>query len=248
VRAEDMANPAARARLYRGVRGQLARGLIALTCAIVAVGVGIFYPFTHSGARIVPLICGGIVGILTLLGLLLYGASSVERSAVLPATVVILGYKQLPLRSGNGQPYVRLVLDVYPEGGSRYESTVQTIVPELAVPHLRVGAQFRAQVAGPEKPSAVLVDFSTAIEAGAAPVRSATARELAGVAGPDMTEPAESGSGRARAAAGTGAPAEPRISNADPADRLRELEELKTQGLVTDAEYRAQRSRILDSL
>lgn len=223
---EDMANPAARARIRQVAgRGPAVRGLITLALAGGAVTTGILRLIERllpDAAAIVPIIAGFLVGLLALMGLLMYAFSGAERSAVYPATVVILGYKDTTLSNGQ-QPYVRFVLDVYPQGLPRYEATVQTPVPALAVPKLAVGARFSAQVAGPGKPNTVLIDWSSATAGPAAP------GQPAGPGGPPPPAPR---------------PAAP----ADPAARLRELDTLHAQGLVTDTEYQAQRTRILDSL
>lgn len=218
---DDLANPVAMARVHQGVTGQLPRGLITLLAALAAIVAGIWAPALqgHEALRVMVILCGAVVGFLALLGLLLYAASGTERAATVPATVVILGYKELPLNNDSGRPYVRFVLDVHPEGMTHYEATVQAIVPMLTVPKLAVGAQFPALVAGPQKPDAVIVDW----------LRPVGAAEAPAAVSPPAPVPAVTGS-------------------PSPTDRLRELEALRGQGLVTDAEYAEQRARIIGSV
>lgn len=227
IGADDLADPVARARMYRGTDGALGRGLLALACAAVAVGVGVWAPGFDSATspwRIAMIIAGAFVGFLCLFGLLVYAASGVERSAVIPATVAILGMKETALHNGDSLPYIRFVLGVYGEGLPYYEATVQQPVPVLAVPRLAVGAQFPAMVAGPGKPNNVIVDWLKPIATPAAQA-TAAANTPAGVAFP---------------------PAGPAAN--DPAARLRELDSLQQQGLISADEYQAQRGRILDGI
>lgn len=174
IRHEDLANPAARARIQQAAgHGPAARGLLTLALAGGAVATGILRITNRlipDATAIVPIIAGFLLGLLALMGLLMYAFSGAERAAVYPATVEILGYRDTTIRNGQ-QPYVRFVLDVYPQGLPRYEATVQTLVPALAVPKLAVGARFSAQVAGPQKPDTVLIDWSTATSAGPAAAR-----------------------------------------------------------------------------
>ncbi len=224
INADDLTDPAVRARMYRGTDGALGRGLIALACGGVAIGAGIWGPGTDSAAepvRITMIVSGAVVGVLCLIGLLVYASSGVERSAVIPAAVEILGIKETPLHGGGSLPYIRFVLGVYGEGLPYYEATVQQPIPALAVPKLAVGAQFSAMVAGPAKPNNVIVDWLRPIASPAAQ-RADAAQALA-------STPAHS-------------PAN------EPATRLRELDSLQQQGLISADEYRAQRGRILDGI
>lgn len=239
---EDLANPAERAKVYQGVTGQLPRGLLTLVCAAASVGIGIqgvvattgtfsqLPDASTAGSYVVAIVSGGIVGVLALLGLLLYWSSGTERAARYPATVVILTFKELPLSNGANRPYLRFVLDVYPEGMTGYESTIQTVVPILAVPKLAVGARFSARVAGPDKPNAVIVDFTKPI----GPLGSAAA----------VPAPVPA----AGAVAMAPPPAAPFTDGHSTTGRLRELDALRAQGLVTEAEYAEQRARILASI
>lgn len=234
---DDPLNPLVLARKRQSVRGAGGRGLVSLICAALAVVVGIaggipwmdgpFAVPTSTNVlpaaaaamqpwRLLPLIAGGILGLLSLIGLLASGASGAERAATHEAAVTLLGYQDRGLSNSNSRPYIQAVLDVQAPGLPRYEATITAVIPVLAVPKLFAGNRFPALVAGPDKPSVVIIDWN----AGATP-----AAPLA-----------------ATAAAPT-APLAP-----EPADRLRELDELRTQGLVSDAEYQAQRTRILDSL
>lgn len=231
VTADDLADPFARARLYRSTDGALTRGLIAIGCAAVAVGVGIWsvanrgIPGALAFWPIAMIVTGAVIGFLSLLGLLVYATSSVERSAIHPATVVILDMGQAALHASDRQPYVRFVLDVYPQGLPRYEATVQTPVPVLAVPKLVVGAQFPARVAGPDKPDAVIVDWNSPL-APPEPRRAPAAPMFTGMP----------------------AAATPLQTADDLATRLHELEALSAQGLISADEYQTQRTRILDSI
>jgi len=224
ISADDLVDPAARARMYRSTDGAPARGLIALACAGVAIGAGVWGPGFDSAAdpwRITMIVSGAVVGFLCLIGLLVYASSGVERSAVIPATVEILGIKETPLHGGGSLPYIRFVLGVYGEGLPYYEATVQQPIPVLAVPKLAVGAQFSAMVAGPAKPNNVIVDWLR-------PIASPAAQPADAAQTPAST-PAHS-------------PAN------EPATRLRELDSLQQQGLISADEYRAQRGRILDGI
>lgn len=236
---DDPLNPLSLARKRQTVRGAGGRGLVALICAALAVLVGIvggipwmdgpFGPPDTSNVldaaatamqpwRLLPLITGFILGLLSVMGLLVSGFSGAERAATHEATVTLLGYQDRGLNNSNGRPYIQAVFDVQAAGLPRYEATVTAVIPTLAVPKLFVGNRFPALVAGPEKPSVAIVDWNAGASPGA----------VAPAASPQVP---------------VGAPAAP-----DPADRLRELDELRTQGLVTDAEYQTQRTRILDSL
>jgi len=225
ISADDLVDPAVRARMYRGTDGAPARGLIALACAGVAIGIGVWGPSLDSAAepwRITMIVSGAVVGFLCLIGLLVYVSSGVERSAVIPATVEILGMKETALRSSGSLPYIRFVLGVYGQGLPYYEATVQQPVPLLTVPKLAVGAQFSAMVAGPAKPNNVVVDWMK----------------------PIATSPAQPAASAAEPTAATAAPPAP----GDPATRLRELDSLQQQGLISAAEYQERRGRILDGI
>ncbi|MEO7124868.1 MAG: SHOCT domain-containing protein [Nakamurella sp.] len=220
----DMTNPAARAKATQGVSGARGRGIVALLCAVAALAVGILRPGSDSAIEQwwpLPAVVGAFVGFLCLFGFFMYWASSVERSVTYLATVVVLGFKDLTVNhSSNNLPFVRFVLDVYPQGLTRYQTTIDSFVPILAVPHLAVGARFPAQVAGQEKPENVIVDWGSHI-ASASPAAPVLAHS------PDTLTPP---------------------SGSDPSTRLRELDGLLSQGLVSEAEYESQRCRILDQI
>jgi hypothetical protein len=199
---------------------------MALACAGGAIATGIWAPGFDSATepgRIAMIVAGAAVYFLCLLGLLVHASSSRMRSAVFPATVEILGMKETPLHDSGRLPYIRFVLAVYAEGLPYYEATVQQPVPALTLAKLAVGAQFSAMVAGPEKSDNVIVDWREPIA-------------------PPAVQPAAT---RADTAAES-TPAHP--SGSDPARRLRELDSLQQQGLISADEYLTQRGRILDSI
>lgn len=229
INSDDLTDPIARARRYRSTGGAPGRGILALACAAAAIGVGVWAPGFDSATsitalpwRIPMIVAGAILGFLCLVGLLVYASASRMRSAVIPATVAILGMKETALHDSSQLPYIRFVLGVYGEGLPYYEATVQQPVPFLSIPKLAVGAQFSAMVAGPAKPDNVIVDWREPITS--APIRPATA--------------AVSGSAVPAAAPAAG----------DPAARLRELDSLQQQGLISPDEFQQQRSRILDGI
>lgn len=160
-----LTDPIARAKMLQGSRGAPLRAVASFVCAAAAIAVGIWGidgVTTFDAWRLLPIILGAIIGFFTLLGSLMLLGSGVERSATTSATVMILGYKDTAIRSDQA-PYVRFVLNVFPEGGTPYQATVQRAVPILAVPHLAVGASFPALAAGPAKPNNVIVDWLSPI-------------------------------------------------------------------------------------
>lgn len=250
--ADLLNDPLAKAAALRVNRGAPWRGLITLVCAGAAIAVGVIglgdavasslatgtpEAAAFEAWRLLPIIAGGILGLLAVMGLLVAGFSGVERAAVLPATVVILGYKDSGLNNGSSRPMARFVLTVYAEGSPAYEATITSVVPVLAVPHLAVGARFPALAAGPSKPNAVIVDWNKPIDDGS------TSGSAAGGVG--MTSGAPAG---AVASGGMGAVMGGGASGADPATRLRELDALATQNLISPDEYQAQRARILGGI
>lgn len=248
---DDPLNPLVLARKRQTARGAGGRGLISLICAALAVVVGIvggipwmdgpFGPPDTSNVlntvatamqpwRLLPLITGIVLGMLSVLGLLASGVSGAERAATHDATVTLLGYKDRGLNNSSGRPYIQAVLDVRAVDLPRYEATITAVIPMLAVPKLFIGNHFSALVAGPDQPSVVIVDWNSGATLGSAPTP------------PPLAPPT-------RAAHATISPAAPAADPGhDPAGRLRELDELRAQGLVTEPEYQAQRTRILDSL
>jgi hypothetical protein len=207
---DDINNPAARARIYQGMQGAQVRGRIALSCGVAALAVGVLgagFDATNTAWRTLPSVVGAVVSAFALLGLFVYWASSVERSATTPATVVIRTFKDKTVNVSASSLFVEFDLDVYPEGMAPYQTTIDSPVPIIATSHLAAGNRYSAQVAGPDKPKNVIVDWRSPIE---------TAPQTAG------------------------AP--------DGATRLRELDALRTQGLVTEDEYQAQRARILETI
>ena len=210
INRDVLNDPAARARVYQGMQGAQVRGRIALACGAAALAVGALgagFDATNSTWRALPLVAGATVSGFALLGLFVYWASSVERSAKTPATVVIRTFKDKTVNVSNSSLFVEFDLDVYPDGMAPYQTTIDSAVPIIAASHLAAGKRFSAQVAGPDEPKNVIVDWRSPIEA---------------------TPQA------------AGAP--------DGATRLRELDSLRTQGLVTEGEYQAQRARILETI
>lgn len=247
-------DPLARAAAVRSNRGAGWRGLITLVCvgAAIYVGAGAFNG-EPEGWQIFALVSGFTLGLLTVMGLLMFAFNGVERSAVLPATVVILGYKETGINNSAARPVARFVLTVYAEGCPSYEATITSIVPVLAVPHLAVGARFQALAAGPAKPNNVIVDWNKPLDDGSG---SGSAGVAPGVAagGVGMTSGAPAGavagggSGAVMAGGASGASDASGASRADPAARLRELDALAAQSLISPDEYQAQRARILDGI
>jgi hypothetical protein len=224
IAGTEPSNPVQRARAVQGTRGAPLRGLIALGCAAAALGIGVWGTGFEDDAapwRALPLMTGVVVGFLSLIGFLVYAASGTERSAVYPATVVVRSYRGTALNATTTRPTVRLTLDVYPQGLTPYQSEILAAVPLLVIPELAVGSRFDALVAGPAKPKNVIVDWDSVL-------RKASAGE------PDTVTPPT-------------APA-PIAPPMDPAARLRELDALSAQGLITVEEHDTQRARILDSL
>lgn len=204
VSRDDLNNPAARARAYQSLHGAPVRGLIALACGAAALALGtlgIGFDATTSAWRSLPSIAGATAGGFALLGFFLYWASGVERTALTPATVVIRTFKDKTVNVSNSSLYVAFVLDVHPDGGAPYQTAMDSAVPIIAASHLAVGKRFPAQVAGPDKPKNVIVDWR-------APIETAPA-------GPSAAAPV------------LGAPAAPPLAQApgapDGATRLREL-------------------------
>jgi hypothetical protein len=227
LRRDELNDPTARARVYQGLQGSQVRGYVALACGATALAVGalgVGFDATSSGWRALPVVAGATVGGFALLGLFVYWASSVERSVKTPATVVIRAFKDKTVNVSNSSLFVEFDLDVYPEGMAPYRTAIDSAVPIIAVSHLAVGNRFPAQVAGPDEPKNVIVDWRSPIEA--AP------------AGQHVDVASLGGSPGAQAA--TSAP--------DGAARLRELDSLRAQGLVTEDEYQAQRARILGAI
>lgn len=241
-----LVDPLARAKAYRSTRGAPARGLITLACAAAAIVVGILgakrqVAFVTSSppatfgirqfvANVWPtasIIAGSVLALLSVLGLLLYAGSSVERAATLPATVTIVTYRDSGLTNSSARPVARFTLAVTAQGHPGYRSEISAIIPPLAVPNVRAGARFPALAAGPATPDAVIVDWSKPLDA---PLSVADRQEgMTSFAGSTMTTPA-----------GAITPTS--------AARLRELDALAEQNLISSAEYEEQRSRILGDI
>jgi len=230
-----LTDPLARATARRVAKGAPWRGWITLACAAAAVVVGVgglgngVFAHTVDARTIVwatvPLIGGGVMGLLAIMGLLMAGFTSVERAATTPATVTVVSFADPGLNHSGKGPTVRFTLLVNAEGFSQYETTVTDFVPILAVPHLEVGARYRALAAGPSKPKALVVDWRTRVNptpptADAAPTAAAPA--------PPASSPA----------------AHP----ADVAARLTELDALRDGNMISAEEYQAQRVRILGEI
>lgn len=223
VDGADATDAADRARAVRQTRGAPLRGLIALICAAAALGIGVAgtgFADDVAAWRVLPITAGAVIGFLSLLGFLGYASAGTERSAIYPATVVVRAYRSTSLNTSTTSPTIHLTLDVYPQELTPYQAEILAAVPILVIPKLAVGARFDARVAGPAKPKNVIVDWDSAL-------RAASAAGSAGMPASVAT---------------------PTAPVADTAARLREVEALRAQGLVTDEEYRAGRARILDSL
>lgn len=84
------------------------------------------------------------------------------RSAV--ATIVNLGESGIGTMTVNDQPYVKMELEIYEEGKPKYNTTLSTVIPRLAVPQFQPGATIKVKI-DPLDPMKVVFDTSpTAID------------------------------------------------------------------------------------
>jgi hypothetical protein len=184
----------------------LAVGLPSLAVGILELGID---PEDASW-RWLPIAIGALTTGIALVSGLMYAAGAGLSAAAdaagvpeVPATVWIRSLKETGTFV-NERPRLEFELSVEPDessGVAPYEVTKKATVPFTAMASLRVGDGFEALVVGPEKPTAMTIDWD-------APV---------------------TGSG-------------------DVGSRLEALEQLRRDAKISDAEYDAQRQRILGSL
>ena len=228
-----LTDPIALANTRRSLRGAPWRGVITLLCAAAAITVGVVgrhdassLPAPPSGTEfaqwsLLPLILGGILGVLSLLGLLMVGATGAERAATLPATVTVDSFAESAFNNTGGRPTVRFTLTVNAQGFSAYQVQTMAVVPMLAASHLEVGAQYKALAAGPSKPKALIVDWNKRLDDASATSAGASKDPASGADD-----------------AGT----------ADLGTRLKELDDLLARQVITPDEHQAQRARILGEI
>jgi hypothetical protein len=149
--------------------------------AVGAFGIGI--GAEHSEWRWLPIAVGGFALAIGVISALLYGAGSVALaadpggSADEPATVWIRKVTETGTFV-NERPRLAFELRVEPDastGLASYETTKKATVPFTAMGSVRVGDGFRATVVGPEKPTAMDIDWSTPVSARGSSDGSATA-------------------------------------------------------------------------
>ena len=183
-------------------------GVPSVVVGAFEIGIGA----EHTEWRWLPIAVGGFALAIGVISGLLYGAGSVAlaadpaSSADKPATIWIRKVTETGTFV-NERPRLAFELRVEPDantGLASYETTKKATVPFTAMGSLRVGDGFRATVVGPDKPTAMNIDWS--------------------------------------------APVAARETSDDLSGRLDELERLRRDEKITDAEYQAQRERILGSL
>lgn len=137
----------------------------------------------------------------------------------------------------NDNPVVQMSMTVQTGGGS-YELTVKQPVQRLLVGMLRPGANLPVLI-DPQDRERIVIDPQAPAEAAAQMGAAATAQYAGTGAMPAIPAPYP----------GMPAPAMPATPGAPPAqdasERLQRLGALRDQGLITDAEFEAQKAKIL---
>lgn len=137
-----------------------------------AFAIGIDDP--HAGWRWLPIVVGGVVLLIGVVGGLMYGAGSValaadrNADADKPATLWIRTVTETGSYV-NERPRMEFVFHVEPDAGTgltAYEVTKKATVPSTALGSLEVGDGFRAKVVGPDAPTAMEIDWSSPVKAG----------------------------------------------------------------------------------
>lgn len=195
-------------------------GIPSVLVGVLEIGIAA----EDSDWRWLPIAVGAFALVIGVVGGLLFGAGSAITAAEgvpdTPATLWIRSVRETGTFV-NERPRLEFSFHVEPDattGVAAYDVTKKATVPFTAMGALRVGDGFRARVVGPDKPTSMEIDWSSSVPG--------TTPAAAPDSGPD----------------GALATATP-----DVATRLAELERLHQEGTVTDAEYDAQRQRILGS-
>lgn len=148
----------------------LAIGLPSVAVGAFGIGIG----SEHSGWRWLPIVVGGFALAIGVIGGLMYGlgsavlASGAGAKADTPATLWIRKVTETGTYV-NERPRLEFELHVEPDAGSglaAYDATKKATVPFTAMGSLRVGDGFRAKVVGPDKPTAMDIDWSSPVAAG----------------------------------------------------------------------------------
>jgi hypothetical protein len=213
----------------RGVDGRMiAEGsLVMLAVGLPALAVGVFELGIDDGDsawRWLPLAVGGFATGIAVVSALLYAfGAGLSASAGpgpgsgRPAKVTIRSVRETGTFV-NERPRMEFGFLVEPDGLPSYEVTKKATVPFTAMGSLRVGDGFRARVIGPDKPTAITIEWE---------------HPVAGVGGGPDGGPGVDGTD---------------VADIDVAARLDRLDALRTSDQISTAEYEAQRRRILDSL
>lgn len=200
-------------------------GVPSLVVGILEIGIDA----EHADWRWLPTVVGGAALAVGVLGGVLYLAGSavlaVGSKGPKPSVPAVLRIRAARETGTfvNERPRMELDLLVEPDaatGVAAYEVTKRATVPFTAMGSLRVGGGFRALVAGPESPTVMEIHWDEPVP------------ESAPESAPAGSESTPAGS-------------DPAL---DVAARLDELDHLRRDGRVSEAEYQAQRQRILGSL
>jgi hypothetical protein len=149
--------------------------LLGIGLPSLAVGVLEFGIDAEDAAwRWLPIVVGTLTTGIGVIGGLMYaagaGVSAVGEAlegGEVPATVRIRSVRETGTFV-NERPRLELALEVEPDAASGvapYEVTKKATVPFTALGSLRVGDGFRALVSGPEKPTAMTIDWSAPVAA-----------------------------------------------------------------------------------
>jgi hypothetical protein len=140
--------------------------------AVGAFGIGI--GSAHDGWRWLPIVVGGLALAIGVIGGLMYGLGSAVLAtdagvhADKPATVWIRKVTETGTYV-NERPRLEFELHVEPDPGTglaAYDTTKKATVPYTAMGSLKVGDGFRAEVVGPDKPTAMDIDWASPVTGG----------------------------------------------------------------------------------
>lgn len=154
------------------VVGNALLALIALpSIAVGAMSIG--FDADDAAWRWIPLVVGGYAAVIavlsTILQLLAVGVSAAADlgpEPTVPAVILIRSVEETGMLV-NQRPRLEFRLRVEPAPGSGWEPwevTKRATVPFTALTHVRVGAGFRATVAGPERPTSMTINWNRPIE------------------------------------------------------------------------------------
>lgn len=168
--AYDRQSPISQARALQPTRGSNLRTVGLLLCAVAAIAVGLgSTELAEAGSwQLFPMMAGGAVGLLVMMVALFLVGNGKSRLATRDATVeIVRADPTVPHTTTRTGKYFTIEVEVSVDGFPAYETTIQELVPFLAVDQLIAGSHFAALAAGAAKPKAVVVDWREPIKVAA---------------------------------------------------------------------------------